>query len=432
MNKILIIEDNLVFSQMLCNWLEQKGWQTEQVSSVNHALELLAATDADVILSDIRLPDGDGMEILEWMNVHQIHIPFVVMTEYAEVPSAVRAIKLGAEDYLKKTFVPGKLYEILNRLLRRKPKKEGSIFHRRSVRIREVECRAGVVAAADTVSVLIRGENGTGKEYIAHLIHELSPRKEKPFVPVDCGSISKELAASEFFGHVRGAFTGALNDKTGLLHEAEGGTLFLDEIGNLPHDVQTLLLRTLQERTYRPVGGGREITADIRIVAATNEHLEKAIREGRFRQDLFYRLNEFTIFMPLLAECREDIIPLAEFFREQSCHELKRHATGFSVAARKKLENYTWPGNVRELKNKIREAVILTKGELIEPDVLSLEYANEAGAQFALKNEMEERERIVKALEMVNGNKTRAAILLQIDHSTLYEKIEKYGIGTQN
>jgi two-component system response regulator HydG len=317
-------------------------------------------------------------------------------------------------------------------LLRKKQKKEETIFQRKSLPIQKVERRAGQVAVAGKVSVLIRGESGTGKEYIANLIHRLSPREKKPFVPVDCGAISKELAASEFFGHVRGAFTGAQDERTGLLHEAEGGTLFLDEVGNLPLEIQALMLRTLQERTYRLVGGRSEISADIRIIAATNENMEKAIREGRFREDLFNRLNEFPIFMPPLAECREDIMPLAEYFREQHCCEMGKLVTGFSVAARKKLENYTWPGNVRELKSKIMEAIILTEEELIEPEVLSLEYANETGMQFALKSEMEEREHIVKILEMSNGNKSQAARLLQIDRSTLYKKMEKYGIDSQN
>lgn len=432
MSKILIIEDNPVLSRMLCNWLERKGLQTEQTSSAVRARKLLTATDADIILSDMRLPDGDGVEILEWMNAHQIRTPFVIMTEYAEVSSAVRAMKLGAKDYLPKPVIPEKLYAILNSLLRQKPKEGKNIFHRESNRMLEVERRARLVAAADKMSVLIRGENGTGKEYIAHLIHTLSRRKENHFIPVDCGALSRELAASEFFGHVRGAFTGAMNDKTGLLHEAEGGTLFLDEIGNLSHEVQALLLRTLQEHTYRPVGGRREIAADVRIVAATNENMEKAIREGHFREDLFHRLNEFTIFMPLLAECREDIIPLAGFFREQSCHELEKRVTGFSAAARKKLENYTWPGNVRELRYKIREAVLLTEGETIEPDVLNLGHTDQVESQFALKSEMEERERIVKALEMVHGNKSQAAALLRIDRTTLYKKMEKYGIEPQN
>lgn len=430
MSKILVIEDNLVLSRMLCNWLERKGLQAEQISSAVRARKLLTATDADVILSDMRLPDGDGVEILEWMNAHGIRIPFVIMTEYAEVSSAVRAMKLGAKDYLPKPVIPEKLYAVLNSLLRQNSKEGKNIFHRESSRMLEVEHRAGLVAAADRMSVLIRGENGTGKEYIAHLIHTLSRRKENPFIPVDCGAISRELAASEFFGHVRGAFTGAMNDKTGLLHEAEGGTLFLDEIGNLSHEVQALLLRTLQEHTYRPVGGRREIAADVRIIAATNENMKKAIREGRFREDLFHRLNEFTIFMPLLAECREDIIPLAVFFREQSCRELEKQVAGFSVAARKKLEDYTWPGNVRELRYRIREAVLLAEGETIEPEILNLGHADEAGTPFSLKSEAEERERIIKALEMVRGNKSRAAALLQIDRTTLYKKMEKYGMDT--
>jgi two-component system response regulator HydG len=430
MSKILVIEDNPVFSRMLCNRMEVNGWRTEQVSSAVQARKLLPTTDADVILSDMRLSDGDGVEILDWMDKHQIRIPFIIMTEYAEVSSAVRAMKLGAEDYLPKPFAPEALYDILNRLLQQKPEKGESIFQRESARMRDVEYCVGRVAVVDTVSVLIRGASGTGKEYIAHLIHRLSPRKKKPFIPVDCGSISKELAASEFFGHVRGAFTGAIADKTGLLQEAEGGTLFLDEIGNLPLETQALLLRTLQERTSRPVGGGREISADIRIIAATNENMEKAIQEGHFREDLFHRLNEFLILMPPLAECREEIIPLAEFFREQHCREMKRCVTGFSVAAREKLENYTWPGNVRELKAKIKQAVIMTEGERIEANVLNLEYVNGTGVQFALKNETEERERIVKALEVTNGNKSKAAKLLQINRSTLDKKMKKYDIGT--
>lgn len=219
-----------------------------------------------------------------------------------------------------------------------------------------------------------------------------------------------------------------MDNKTGLLHEAEGGTLFLDEIANLSHEVQVLLLRTLQEHTYRPVGGRSEITADVRIITATNENMEKAIREGRFREDLFHRLNDFTIFMPLLAECREDIMPLAKFFMKQSCYELDKSVTVFSTAARKKLEDYTWPGNVRELRYKIREAVLLTEGKTIEPEVLNFGHTSEMETLFTLKSEEEERKRIIKALETVHGNKSQAAALLQIDRTTLYKKMGKYGI----
>lgn len=429
MSKILIIEDNPVLSRVLCNWLERKGLQTEQTTSAVQARRMLASTDADVVLSDIRLPDGDGVEILEWMNGQQIRIPFVVMTEYAEVGSAVRAMKLGAKDYLPKPVAPEKLYAILNGLLQQQPQEQKAIFHRGSKGIKEIERQARLIAATD-LSVLVRGENGTGKEYIAHLVHSLSRRAEQPFVPVDCGTMPKELAASELFGHVKGAFTGATDHKTGLLHEAEGGTLFLDEIGNLSYEVQALLLRVLQERCYRPVGGRRETAADVRIIAATNENLEQAIREGRFREDLYHRLNEFTIMVPALAECREDILPLAEFFREQDNRRFGKETTGFDAEACDALQNHRWAGNVRELKNCIQQAVLLTEGNVIGVDELHLQPSGKADT-FALRAEDEERKRIMKALEAAAGNKALAAGLLQISRPTLYEKMKKYGIETE-
>lgn len=429
MSKILIIEDNPVLSRVLCNWLERKGLQTEQTTSAVQARRMLASTDASVILSDIRLPDGDGVEILEWMNKQQIRIPFVVMTEYAEVGSAVRAMKLGAKDYLPKPVIPEKLYAILNRLLEQQPQGQKTIFHRGSKRIKEIERQAKLIAATD-LSVLVRGENGTGKEYIAHLVHSLSPRAEQPFVPVDCGTMPKELAASELFGHVRGAFTGAAEHKTGLLHEAEGGTLFLDEIGNLSYEVQALLLRVLQERRYRQVGGRRETAADVRIIAATNENLEQAIRDGRFREDLYHRLNEFTIIIPTLTECREDILPLAEFFREQDNRRFGKETTGFDTEACDALQNHRWAGNVRELKNCIQQAVLLTEGNVIGVRELNLQPSEKADT-FALRAEDEERKRILKALEAAAGNKALAAGLLQISRPTLYEKMKKYGIETE-
>ena len=286
-----------------------------------------------------------------------------------------------------------------------------------------------MVAATD-ISVLVRGENGTGKEHIAWLIHTASPRADKPFVAVDCGAISKELAASEFFGHAKGAFTGAGENKTGVFYEAEGGTLFLDEIGNLPYEVQVLLLRALQERRYRPVGGKREMPCDVRIVAATNENIEKAIAEGRFREDLYHRLNEFTIEVPPLRECRDDILPLAEFFLKQSCVEMNKTITGFSAESRKKLQTYGWPGNVRELKNTVRKAVLLAAGNIIGLEELDLNKATGVKG-FALREETEERERIIKALEAAKYNKALAAGLLQISRPTLYEKMKKYGIDME-
>ena len=432
MRKILIVEDDLVLCRVLRNWLERKRMQVECVSTLAAARKALADTDADVILSDMRLPDGDGIGLLEWMNEQRCRVPFIVMTQHAEVPSAVRAMKLGAEDYLPKPFLPETLYTMLEGLLRRQEaaRRQGQkIFRRESEAVRELVRRAELVAATD-LSVLVRGENGTGKEHIARLIHTASPRADKPFVAVDCGAISRELAASEFFGHVKGAFTGATGNKTGVFHEAEGGTLFLDEIGNLPYEVQVLLLRALQERCYRPVGGKREMPCDVRIVAATNENIEKAIGEGRFREDLFHRLNEFSVEVPPLRECREDILPLAEFFLQRFAEELNRNITGFSAEASKRLQAYGWPGNVRELKNAVRRAVLLATKDTIGLDELYLTEATGAKG-FALREESEERERIVKALEAAKYNKALAAGLLQISRPTLYEKMKKYGIDME-
>lgn len=429
MSKILIIEDDLILCRVLRNWLERKQMQVECVSSVAQARKAIAATDADIILSDMRLPDGDGIGLLEWMNENRYRIPFIIMTQHAEVLSAVRAMKLGAEDYLPKPFQPETLYTMLGGLLRRrKAAKERNrlILRRESKKSLEVERRAALVGSTD-ISVLIRGENGTGKEHIALAIHKASPRTAAPFVAVDCGSIPKELAASEFFGHVKGAFTGATNNKSGVFHEAEGGTLFLDEVGNLPYEVQMLLLRALQERRYRPVGSKREMSCDVRIVAATNENMEKAIAEGRFREDLYHRLNEFTIEVPPLRECPDDILPLAEFFLKQSCAEMNKTVTGFSTKARKKLQTYGWPGNVRELKNTIRKAVLLCESDTLATEDFKMPAGNTVDG-FALKAENDEKQKIIKALETAKYNKALAAGLLRISRPTLYEKMKKYGI----
>lgn len=428
MSKILIIEDNAVLCRMLCNWLQRKGFQTEYTGSAMQARKLIASTNPDVILSDIRLPDGDGVEeILKWMNKQQIRIPFIVMTEYAGIPSAVQAMKLGAEDYLPKPVNPDKLYSLLQELLQRKKEQERTlIFRRESKSIREMERRAQLVANTD-MSVLIRGNNGTGKEHVARSIHAASQRAGRPFVAIDCGAIPKELAASEFFGHTKGAFTGATDDKPGVLLTASGGTLFLDEVCNLSYEIQALLLRALQERSYRPVGGKQEMNANVRIIAATNEHIGKAIETGRFREDLYHRLCEFTITVPPLAECREDILPLADFFREQSCAEFNKKVIRFDTEAQKLLQTYSWPGNVRELRHCVRSAVLLTENETIRTKELDIDLHITTDS-YALKAENEEREHIIKALEAARNNKALAASLLKISRPTLYEKMKKYGI----
>ncbi len=426
MSKILIIEDDIVFSRALRNWLEKEKLEVMCASNAAKARKMIAEHgDADLILSDLRLPDGDGVEILEWMNKQGCRIPLVVMTQYAEVISAVDAIKKGAEDYLPKPFPPEKLYASINSLLHRKKQvvqPTSVIFQRMSKQFQELERKTKLIAPTD-MSVLIQGENGTGKEYFAESIHKKSLRSHKPFIAVDCGAIPKELAASEFFGHVKGAFTGALENKDGVFHEAEGGTLFLDEIGNLPYEVQVLLLRALQEKRYRPVGSRREEACNVRIVAATNENIEKAIAEGRFREDLYYRLNEFTMQIPPLRDCLEDILPLADFFLHQSVEELKREPLSFSSEAKKRLLVHRWAGNVRELKHTIRKAVLFTEGKTVGVDELDLP---QPVAQLSTENK--EKEKILQVLEATKYNKKLAAEKLGMSRSTLYDKMKIYDI----
>lgn len=279
------------------------------------------------------------------------------------------------------------------------------------------------------MSVLIFGENGTGKEHIAHLLHEKSRRSGKPFVAVDCGSLSAQLAPSAFFGHVKGAFTGADSTKKGYFHEAEGGTMFLDEVGNLPLETQQMLLRVIQERRYRPVGDKTDRSANVRIIAATNEDLEKAVSEKRFRQDLLYRLRDFEINIPPLRDCQEDILPLAEFFRETANKELECSVTGFDAAAKQTLLIHTWSGNVRELRQKIMGAVLQAQEGVVTKEHLELAVNQPTSpVSFALRNDAEEKERILRALKQANGNRKIAAELLGIGRTTLYSKLEEYGL----
>lgn len=282
------------------------------------------------------------------------------------------------------------------------------------------------------MSVLINGASGTGKEYVAHRIHQLSKRADKPFIAIDCGSIPKELAASEFFGHVKGSFTGALNDKTGAFVEANGGTLFLDEIGNLSYEVQIQLLRALQERRIRPVGSNKEIEVDVRLVSATNENLQQAIEKGNFREDLYHRINEFTLRMPALKERQEDILLFANFFLDQANRELDRQLIGFDAAASQALQTYSWPGNLRQLKNIVKRATLLAQSNFITLAELGYELQEpvmSAGPQtFSLHDEAAEKKRILEALKQTGNNKSKAAILLGIDRKTLYNKLKLYDI----
>ena len=366
--KILIVEDNIVLSQMQKDWFGQAGYDAITAMNEPIARLLIRKNKFDLILSDVRLPEGDGISLLKWLKKEQMDIPFIITTEYVSVPDVVRTIRLGAKDYLPKPVHREHLLELAEDVFRplaikRVRKKE--LFRRTSPQMLQVEKFAGLVAPSD-MSVLILGANGTGKESVAQSIHEKSDRAGMPFVAVNCGILPRELAASMLFGHEKGAFTGADTAKQGFFDMAKGGTLFLDEIGTMSFEIQSMLLRVLQENIYLPIGGNKERIADVRIVAATNEDMEQAIKEGRFREDLYHRLNEFEIRQPSLMECPEDILPLADFFREHFSKELKRETVGFSDEGMRQLLAYSWPGNVRELQNRVKRTVLLAEGPLLE------------------------------------------------------------------
>ena len=429
--RVIVVEDNIVYCEFVCNLLAREGFRTVQTYRLAAARKLLQqASDGDIVLSDLRLPDGNGIDLLRWMRKEGLVQPFIIMTDYAEVHTAVESMKLGSLDYIPKLLVEDKLVPLLRNIQKEQDGRQRRmpVFARDGSAFRAVMKRIKLVAPTD-MSVLILGENGTGKEHIAHHLHEKSKRSGKPFVPVDCGSLSVQLAPSAFFGHVKGAFTGADNATQGYFHEADGGTLFLDEVGNLALETQQMLLRAIQERRYRPIGDKADRNFNVRIIAATNENLEKAVSEKRFRQDLLYRLHDFEITVPPLRDCLEDVMPLAEFFREIANKELECRVEGFSSEARKVLLSHPWPGNVRELQQKIMGAVLQAQEGTIRKAHLELGLAEtSAAAGFALRNDEEEKERIMRALKQSGGNRYTAAKILGIGRTTLYKKLEEYGL----
>ena len=471
MQHILIVEDDIAFGTMLQTWLRRKGFEVEKATSVGAAVKLLTETfgkEVDLVLSDLRLPDHDGLRLLAWMHEHDINAPFIVMTNYAEVQNAVLAMKSGAADYIAKPVQPDILlqkikdameqnaqqasYTIQNSTTQNAPtahnsklKTQNSCSGKRlyepSAKLtapRHIEGKSEAsrqlysyveLVAPTPMSVLILGASGTGKEYVAHRIHDLSARADKPFFALDCGAIPRDVAASEFFGHKKGAFTGADTDKRGAFEMANGGTLFLDEVGNLSYEVQVQLLRALQERRIRPVGGTQEIPIDIRLVCATNENLEEAVGEGRFREDLYHRINEFTIYMPKLSERGSDLFLFSDHFIRHANEELNRTGEGFDSAAAELLASHSWPGNLRELNNVVKRAVLLTRGNKITTAELTQAMGQiRTDNILQLHDEDTERQRIITALQQTNGNKAKAARLLGIDRKTIYNKIEKLGI----
>ena len=444
MRSILIVEDDITFGMMLKTWLGKKGFEVSSVSNIARARKHIESQTVDLILSDLRLPDHEGIDLLKWMNEQGKAIPLIIMTGYADIQSAVLAMKLGARDYIAKPVNPEELLKKISEALQDSPSQvsssqatskatdEGqhSYLEGESDAAKQLYNYVGLVAPTN-MSVLINGSSGTGKEYVAHRIHQLSKRNNKPFIAVDCGSIPKELAASEFFGHVKGSFTGALTDKTGAFVAANGGTIFLDEIGNLSYEVQIQLLRALQERKIRPVGSTQEISVDIRLISATNENLEQAIEKGTFREDLYHRINEFTLRMPDLKERKEDILLFANFFLDQANKELDKHLIGFDPKASQALQSYHWPGNLRQMKNIVKRATLLAQGSFITLAELGTELLEAPSfntTNMALRNEETEKEHILEALRQTGNNKSKAAQLLDIDRKTLYNKLKLYNI----
>lgn len=449
MSHILIVEDDLTFATMMQTWLRKKGFDVDRVSSVSAAARQLTDTPSfDLILSDLRLPDHDGLFLLEWMRKHNLRIPFIVMTSYAEVQNAVLAMKTGASDYIAKPVQPDILLQKIRDALSTPepaptpqptvPTPEAKVqeptadvpryIEGKSEASRQLYEYVGLVAPTP-MSVLILGASGTGKEYVARRIHELSPRHNKPFFALDCGAIPKEVAASEFFGYVKGTFTGATTDKTGAFVEANGGTLFLDEVGNLSYDVQVQLLRALQERKVRPLGGAHEIDVDIRLVCATNGDLASLVADEQFREDLYHRINEFTIYMPELKDRGADIFLFADLFIKHANADLGRDVIGLDDKASERIASYAWPGNLRELNNVMRRATLLAKGKHIGLSELERSMAPSTPTEpLALHDEQTEQQRIEAALRATGGNKSKAAQLLAVDRKTLYNKMKRYGM----
>lgn len=484
MERILIVEDDLTFSTMLRTWLGKKGFAVETAGRVAAAMALFGGGgkgkgknggDFDLVLSDMRLPDDDGLRLLEWLRGRGYGVPFIVMTSYAEVQNVVLAMKAGADDYIAKPLQPDILLQKINDALAKRasgaaPKaktvtpaaktavssakaasaaatQEDCFIEGTSDVARRLYGYVGLVAPTP-MSVLILGASGTGKEYVARRIHAMSRRSDGPFVAIDCGAIPRDVAESELFGHVKGAFTGAVADRRGAFVAAEGGTLFLDEVGNLSYDIQVRLLRALQEHRVRPVGAAEEIAVDFRLVCATNENLAAAVAAGTFREDLYHRINEFTIQMPALRDRSEDLYLFADLFLRQANSDLELSLSGFTPDASVLLARHSWPGNLRELKNIVRRAALLAQSGVVGR--LHVEQAMAATAVPMQERSMgvsatqdapattpiaplhdagTEAEQIRHALQATNGNKSSAARMLGIDRKTLYNKLEKYGIS---
>ena len=486
MEKILIIDDNNDICVLLEKFLTKQKYKTASAQRGEEGLALLRKESYDLVICDFKLPDTDGLEMLRRIKVLSPATAVIIITGYSDVRIAVQALKYGAFDYVTKPLLPDEILYTIKSALEKKgtgntravasaaeevekpvvvklAKRElapaGKRFIFGKSRAAEQLQKHIELIAPTNMSVIITGETGTGKEFVANAIHLSSKRADKPFVAIDCGALSKELAGSELFGHVKGAFTGATGDKMGSFEYASGGTLFLDEISNLSYESQLKLLRVLQERKIKRVGGNNDINVDVRILCATNEDLRDAVRQGRFREDIFHRLDEFRIDLPALRERRADIMMFAEHFLELANRQLEKDVQGFDDDAKDKFKEYYWHGNLRELQNVVKRAVLLTQGDLITVDVLPHEIVSptyisaEESAGFVVDavrpgslpimhhpmqqgqggnlksvSESAERAAILKVLEKTGYNKTKAAEVLNIDRKTLYNKLKAYDI----
>ena len=466
--KVLIIDDDLDMCVLLSKFLSRKGYEVETAHSGNKGLVKFKEGNFDIVLCDYRLGDKEGKDVLIEIKNHAPHTIVLIITGYSDIKTAVDVIKLGAYDYITKPLIPDEVLNVLNAAIN--SPQEGSphltltpIATKNSQRKQVTLNNEYLVGEAGTTqdlykqieivaptnySIILYGESGTGKEVIAKTIHSLSDRADKPFVAMDCGTLSKELAGSELFGHVKGAFTGALNDKEGHFELANGGTLFLDEVANLTYEIQASLLRVIQERKFKRVGGNKEMPVDVRIIVASNENLQEAYRKGKFREDLYHRFNEFSINLPALRNRKKDIPLFADFFLQKAKAELDRDIEDFDEEVMNMFINYSWPGNLREFRNVVRRSVLLTASgkissktlpwEITNPTALADHSGKDAGLKltqepgirkdFDLKDAATkaEYEAIMKVLKDVNFNKTRAAEILRIDRKTLYNKIKSY------
>ncbi|GIJ93461.1 sigma-54-dependent Fis family transcriptional regulator [Capnocytophaga stomatis] len=450
MNPILLVEDDITFAKMLTRFLERNGYRVEECGTLEEAKKKISPF-TKMVFTDLRLPDGDGIILLKEIKASYPEIPVIVMTGYAEVSTAVEAMKLGAFDYISKPFQQEDVLNVIKNADKSKspkiitpslprvreekelklPEKDTSFVEGVSLASKKLNEFISLVAPTD-MSVLITGESGTGKEVVAKSIHLKSERANKPFIAVDCGAIPKEIASSEFFGHIKGSFTGAISDKKGHFEEANGGTIFLDEVGNLSYENQIQLLRALQERRIKPIGSSKEIEVDIRVLAATNEDLLTAVEKGQFREDLYHRLNEFSIKVPSLQERKDDLMIFASHFLEVANQKLRKQIYGFSEKAVQRMLLYPWNGNLRELSNVIKRATLLAQGNYITEDDLPEEIVSETHNVIAEKisysTKDNEKELIISALKESQNNKTEAAKLLNITRKTLYNKLKAYDI----